>query len=129
MVLIQYRLGALGFLAHPALAREKGGGGSAGGTTGNYGLQDQRAALLWVQRNAAAFGGDPRNVTIFGQSAGGISVCFHVGSQASRGLFARAIVQSGNCDSVEAFRPLVRRAWAGKAARCTLRLRSADTPP
>ena len=89
VVTINYRLGALGFLAHPALAPRPGG------PAGNYGLMDQRAALLWVRRNIARFGGDPDNVTIAGQSAGGLSVLAHLVSRGSRGLFQRAIVQSG----------------------------------
>jgi para-nitrobenzyl esterase len=89
VVTINYRLGALGFLAHPALASRPGG------SAGNYGLMDQQAALRWVQRNIAGFGGDPDNVTIAGQSAGGLSVLAHLVSPGSRGLFHRAIVQSG----------------------------------
>jgi para-nitrobenzyl esterase len=89
VVTINYRLGALGFLAHPALAR-----GSAG-SSGNYGLMDQIAALEWVRRNIARFGGDPNNVTIAGQSAGGVSVLALMVSHRSRGLFQRAIVESG----------------------------------
>jgi para-nitrobenzyl esterase len=89
VVTINYRLGALGFLAHPALASRPDG------SAGNYGLMDQIAALRWVNRNIAQFGGDPRNVTIAGQSAGGVSVLDLLVSHASRGLFQRAIVQSG----------------------------------
>ena len=89
VVTINYRLGALGFLAHPALAARPGG------PAGNYGLMDQEAALRWVQRNIGRFGGDPRNVTIAGQSAGGVSVLAQLVSRNSRGLFQRAIVQSG----------------------------------
>jgi para-nitrobenzyl esterase len=89
VVTIDYRLGALGFLAHPALARRPGG------PAGNYGLMDQLAALRWVQRNIAPFGGDPRNVTIAGESAGGVSVLDLLISHSSRGLFRRAIVESG----------------------------------
>jgi para-nitrobenzyl esterase len=89
VVTINYRLGALGFLAHPALAA------SPGGPAGNYGWMDQQAALRWIQRNIAGFGGDPRNVTIAGQSAGGLSVLAHLVSRGSHGLFQRAIVQSG----------------------------------
>jgi para-nitrobenzyl esterase len=89
VVTINYRLGALGFLAHPALAERPGD------STGAYGLMDQQAALRWVQRNISAFGGNPRKVTIAGESAGGISVLAHVASPAAHGLFARAIVQSG----------------------------------
>ena len=90
LVTINYRLGVFGFLAHPELGREAGDGAS-----GNYGLMDQIAALRWVQRNIAAFGGDPANVTLFGQSAGGASVLALMTSAAADGLFARAIVQSG----------------------------------
>ena len=89
VVTINYRLGALGFLAHPALASRPGG------PSGNYGLMDQQAALRWVKHNIAQFGGDPHNVTIAGQSAGGVSVLAHLVSPGSRGLFERAIVQSG----------------------------------
>jgi para-nitrobenzyl esterase len=89
VVTINYRLGALGFLAHPALADQPGG------SSGAYGLMDQQAALRWVQRNIGEFGGDPRKVTIAGESAGGLSVLAHVASPGGRGLFARAIVQSG----------------------------------
>jgi para-nitrobenzyl esterase len=89
VVTINYRLGALGFLAHPALATWPGG------PAGNYGLMDQQAALRWVERNIAYLGGDPRNVTIAGQSAGGLSVLAHLVSPGSQGLFDRAIVQSG----------------------------------
>jgi para-nitrobenzyl esterase len=89
VVTINYRLGALGFLAHPALAARPGG------AAGNYGLMDQQAALRWVQRNIAKFGGDPRNVTIAGESAGGLSVLAQLVSPGARGLFQRAIVQSG----------------------------------
>jgi para-nitrobenzyl esterase len=88
-VTINYRLGALGFLAHPALASRPGG------PSGNYGLMDQQAALRWVQANIARFGGDPHNVTIAGESAGGLSVLAQMVSRGSRGLFQRAIVQSG----------------------------------
>ena len=90
VVTINYRLGALGFLAHPALASRPDG------AAGNYGLMDQQAALRWVQRNIARFGGDPYNVTIAGQSAGGLSVLAQLVSRGARGLFQRAIVQSGS---------------------------------
>jgi para-nitrobenzyl esterase len=89
VVTINYRLGAFGFLAHPALASHPGG------PSGNYGLMDQQAALRWVRHNIAQFGGDPDNVTIAGQSAGGLSVLAHLVSPGSRGLFQRAIVESG----------------------------------
>ncbi len=90
LVTINYRLGSLGFLAHPALTAE-----SDVHASGNYGLMDQQAALRWVERNIASFGGDPRRVTIFGESAGGLSVHSHIASPLSAGLFHRAIVQSG----------------------------------
>lgn len=91
VVTVNYRLGAFGFLAHPAL--------DAGhpGASGNYGLQDQQAALRWVQRNAAAFGGNPGQVTLIGESAGGAAVCAHLTAPASAGLFHRAIIQSSPC--------------------------------
>ncbi|AHH22237.1 carboxylesterase [Nocardia nova SH22a] len=87
-----YRLGIFGFLAHPALDH-----GKARNLSGNFGLEDQQAALRWVARNAAAFGGDPGNVTIFGESAGGTSVCAQLAAPGSAGLFQKAIVQSGEC--------------------------------
>ena len=89
VVTLNYRLGALGFFAHPALSRE-----SEHGVSGNYGVLDQIAALKWVQDNIAAFGGDPAQVTIFGQSAGSSSVAFMMVSPLARGLFHRAIAQS-----------------------------------
>ncbi|MGK5550012.1 carboxylesterase/lipase family protein [Actinomadura kijaniata] len=92
VVTINYRLGVFGFLDHPALD-----GGTARNRSGNFGLEDQQAALRWVRRNAAAFGGDPRNVTVFGESAGGVSSCSQLASPAAAGLFQRAIVQSGPC--------------------------------
>jgi para-nitrobenzyl esterase len=107
VVTINYRLGALGFLAHPALAS------SPGGASGNYGLMDQQAALRWVQRNIARFGGDPRNVTIFGESAGGLSVLSQLTSPSARGLFSRAIVESGAYALTEA--PLATAESAGEA--------------
>jgi para-nitrobenzyl esterase len=90
VVTINYRLGPLGFLAHPALAQE-----SAIQSTGNYGLMDQIEALGWVSRNIAAFGGDPARVTVFGESAGAISILDLLVSSQSEGLFQRAIVESG----------------------------------
>jgi len=89
-VTINYRLGPFGYLAHPELTAE-----SEHGSSGNYGVLDQIAALEWVQRNIAAFGGDPDRVTIFGESAGSWSVNFMVASPLARGLFHRAIGQSG----------------------------------
>jgi para-nitrobenzyl esterase len=90
IVTINYRVGRFGFFAHPALTRE-----AAGGPVGNYGLMDQLAALQWVQRNIRAFGGNPGSVTIFGESAGGSSVNIFMASPAARGLFHRAISESG----------------------------------
>ena len=90
VVTVNYRLGAFGFLSHPALARE-----SSRHAAGNYGLLDQIAALQWVQRNIARFGGDPSRVTIFGESAGGMSVGSLIASPLAKGLFQRAILESG----------------------------------
>jgi para-nitrobenzyl esterase len=91
VVTINYRLGVLGFLAHPDLARE-----ASDGSTGNYGLMDQVAALQWINDNIAAFGGDPANITAFGESAGAISISWLTTSDSARGLFERAILESGN---------------------------------
>lgn len=88
-VSMNYRLGALGFLAHPGLSKE-----SPEHSSGNYGLQDQIAALRWIRRNIAAFGGDPARVTIFGESAGGTSVGLLLVSPLAKGLFQRAIMES-----------------------------------
>lgn len=88
VVTFNYRVGALGFLSQPALNAE-------GHAYANYGFMDQQAALRWVQSNISAFGGDPHNVTIFGQSGGGTSVIAQVASPTAAGLFQRAIVQSG----------------------------------
>jgi para-nitrobenzyl esterase len=121
VVTINYRLGALGFLAHPALATHPGG------PAGNYGLMDQQAALRWVKRNISQFGGDPRNVTIAGQSAGAVSVLAHLVSRGSRGLFQRAIVESGafalNQVPLAAAEAFGRTFAAGVG--CTIRARSA----
>ncbi len=91
LVSMNYRLGALGFLAHPALSNEPAGQP----TSGNYGMLDQQFALRWVQENIAAFGGDPHNITLFGHSAGAMSIMGHLLSGQSTGLFHRAILQSG----------------------------------
>jgi para-nitrobenzyl esterase len=90
VVNFNYRLGPFGFLAHPALAAE-----SPHHAAGIYGFLDEIAALQWVQRNIARFGGDPSNVTIFGESAGGIAVGALIASPLAKGLFKRAILQSG----------------------------------
>ncbi len=90
LVTTNYRLGALGFMAHPQLDSE-----SANNVSGNYGILDQQAALQWVRHNIGAFGGDPSRVTIFGQSAGGESVLIHLVSPQSKGLYSQALVESG----------------------------------
>src|SRR5262249_54552075 len=92
LVTINYRLGPFGYLAHPALTTE-----SPRKSSGNYGVLDQIAALEWVKRNIAAFGGDPDRVTIFGESAGSWSVCSLVATPLAKGLFQRAIGESGGC--------------------------------
>lgn len=91
LVTINYRLGALGFFAHPALTAEA----RRGEAFGNYAMMDQLAALRWVKKNIAAFGGDPKQVTLFGESAGAIAVSTLLANPEAKGLFARAIVQSG----------------------------------
>jgi len=101
---VAYRVGPFGFLAHPELSKESGKG------SGTYGLRDQIAGLQWVQRNIAAFGGDPANVTIFGESAGAISVWLHLVAPDSQGKFARAILESG-------LYPTVLRSEAGARLR------------
>ena len=102
LVTFNYRLGRLGFFAFPALSREHPQELKA-----NYAYMDQIAALEWVQRNIAAFGGDPENVTLFGESAGGVSVHTHLTSPLSRGLFQKAIIQSGGGrDGVLTGRPM-----------------------
>jgi para-nitrobenzyl esterase len=112
IVTINYRLGRLGFFAHPALTKA-----TSDGYVGNYGLMDQIAALRWVQTNIAAFGGDPKNVTIFGESAGAVSVQALMASPEARGLFAKAISESGGGYSVA---PALKaaeaagQAWAAK---------------
>lgn len=90
LVTINYRLGIFGFLAHPELSAE-----NADGTSGNYGTYDQVAALKWVHENIAAFGGDPDNITVFGQSAGAASIKNLVSSPLSKGYVRNAIIQSG----------------------------------
>ncbi len=88
VVTLNYRLGALGFLAHPALTDP---------WVGNFGIADQQMALQWVRRNIAAFGGDAGNVTLWGESSGAYSVCAQLAAPDARGLFDKAITQSGSC--------------------------------
>jgi para-nitrobenzyl esterase len=92
VVSMNYRLGAFGFLAHPALTAE-----DEHGSSGNLGLLDQQLALAWVQANVTGFGGDPDNVTVFGESSGAMSVCAHAVSPLAQGLFRRGLGESGSC--------------------------------
>ena len=108
---INYRLNLFGFLAHPALTAE-----SEHGSSGNYALLDQIAALQWVQQNAAAFGGDPGRVTVFGESAGGTNITYLLASPLSRGLFHRAVIESGGY-AVSDFRTLARGGGGGQELR------------
>jgi para-nitrobenzyl esterase len=101
-ITINYRLGIFGFFAHPELTKE-----SLHHSSGNYGLMDQHAALVWVQKNIAAFGGDPDKVTIGGESAGSMSVSSQVASPLSKGLFRGAIAESGACLGNSSPKPLV----------------------
>ncbi len=94
VVTFNYRLGVAGFLSLPELSAESTYGGS-----GNYGFLDQVAALKWVNSQISNFGGDPDNITLFGESAGGLSVCMHMASPLSQQLFDKAIIQSGPCTS------------------------------
>lgn len=110
LVTINYRLGALGFMTHPALSAE-----SPHDASGNYAILDQIAALQWVHDNIANFGGDPENVTIFGESAGGTSVYLLTATPLSKGLFHRAILQSPWLDPV-IFRDLKQETANGPAA-------------
>jgi para-nitrobenzyl esterase len=108
-----YRVGALGFMAHPELSREQGG------RSGNYGLMDQIAALKWVRANVAKFGGDPSRVVIMGQSAGASSVVAHLFSPQSRGLFSGAVMSSG-CNVRSEFVDLDDAETIGKALQSRL---------
>ena len=113
VVSMNYRLGIFGFFAHPELTAESGNH-----TSGNYGLLDQASALGWVRRNIAAFGGDPANITIFGQSAGSGSVCAQMASPLMAGLFAKAIGESGSAfNSLPTLQQAERAdaAWAERA--------------
>jgi para-nitrobenzyl esterase len=105
VVSINYRLGILGYLAHPQLSAE-----SSDGVSGNYGLLDQIEALRWVKRNIAAFGGDPAKVTIAGESAGALSVMYLMASPQARDLFSKAIAQSAYMISM----PELKRARFGE---------------
>lgn len=87
------RLGALGFFSHTALAQE------TGGTTGNYGVQDQQLALKFAYNNIKNFGGDPSHIVIAGESAGAMSVCWHMVSEYSQKYFSAAIMESGSCST------------------------------
>jgi para-nitrobenzyl esterase len=94
VVSLNYRLGIFGFFAHPGL-------GDEGSKLGNQGLWDQRFAMQWVQANVAQFGGDPNNVTVFGESAGSLDVCLHMASPQTPPLFGRAISESGGCTTLQ----------------------------
>ncbi|CAN5511976.1 carboxylesterase family protein [soil metagenome] len=111
VVSINYRLGVLGWLAHPGLTSE-----SPQHVSGNYGLLDEIAALHWVRANIASFGGDPANVTIAGESAGGLSVMYLLESPFARGLFTKAIVESGYMISMPELKKSVYGAPSGEAA-------------
>lgn len=104
LVSMNYRVGQMGFFAHPELSAE-----NPEGVSGNYGILDQIAALEWIQENIAAFGGDPEKVTIFGESAGGISVNMLCASPLAKGLFRGAISQSGG-----SFGPVEERSYPGE---------------
>ncbi len=110
VVTINYRLGPLGFLVHPALSAE-----SRRNISGNYGLLDQILALRWVSRNIAAFGGDAANVTIAGESAGGLSVMYLMAAPEARGLFAKAVMQSAYMVSAQELRTATHDAYSGEA--------------
>jgi para-nitrobenzyl esterase len=122
VVSFNYRLGALGYLAHPGLSAEtraaceaRRESGCAGRASGNYGALDQIEALRWVARNVDRFGGDPANLTVFGESAGGYSTCAMIATPLARGLVRRAIIQSGGCYVTHQSRPA-----AGANETCTI---------
>ncbi len=112
VVTINYRLGALGFLPHSSLADEDS-------SFGNYGLMDQQLALQWIQDNIDGFGGNPDNVTIFGESAGGHSVASHLASPGSAGLFDKAIIQSGSYSPAQLSQGAGQIAFGESFARAT----------
>ena len=112
VVTVQYRVGALGYLASPSLA-------NGAQPAGNYGLLDQIAALQWVQRNIGAFGGDPKRVLLFGESAGAVNTCMLVASPLARGLFARALMESGACVASDAATAQRSASDFAQAAGCT----------
>jgi len=120
VVTINYRLGALGFFSHPALSAE-----SKHAASGNYGILDQIAALNWVRNNISQFGGDPKTVAIFGQSAGATSVYLLIASPLSKGLFHRAILQSPWLEH-KTFRHLKRETFVGPSAESANSKRVAD---
>jgi para-nitrobenzyl esterase len=115
LVSIAYRLGAFGFLAHPDLRHE------SGKSSGAYALEDQIAALQWVKRNIHRFGGDPERVTVFGVSTGGISISLLAGSSAARGLFQRAISQSGGAFGPPTNDPLLSLEYAENVGKDLLK--------
>jgi para-nitrobenzyl esterase len=123
IVTVNYRLNVFGFLAHPALTAE-----SPEHTSGNYGLLDQVAALRWVQANAAAFGGDPRNVTIFGESAGAGSVSALLTMPRAKGLYVRAIMGSAPVFRPEVGLPVAESAGVTLAAGANLAALRAMAP-
>src|SRR4029453_15119901 len=120
-VTLNYRLNVFGFLAHPELTKE-----SAHHASGNYGLLDQRAALRWVQQNIAAFGGDPKRVTIAGESAGSIAVSAQMASPLSKNLIAGAIGESGSILGALSAVPLAEIEQAG--VKFAASLRKGDAP-
>jgi para-nitrobenzyl esterase len=115
VVTTNFRVGAFGFMAHPALSAE-----SANKSSGNYGLLDQLMALQWIQQNIAAFGGDPANVTIFGQSSGAFDIMSLMASPLAKGLFARAIAESGQIIAYDGPMPKSRAEAIGTSIATTL---------
>jgi len=108
-VTVNYRLGLMGYFAHPDMRKESPYGGA-----GNFGVLDQVASLKWVQENIAAFGGDPKNVTIGGQSAGGGAICNMITTPLAKGLFTRAIIESGDRSMPDPSRPSYNMEELGK---------------